>query len=85
MLLIFGFLGWKPPNPPAIATTGAWWAVPLLVTTENNPFEFLVIFSALSPNVNPGWNLLHWFNKFSTKKIMCKIYYFHIDILKYIL
>ena len=45
----WGFLGSKLPNPPAIATTGAWCLVPLFVVTVNIPsLSFCYFFSSFS-------------------------------------
>lgn len=51
-----GFLGSKLPRPPEIMTTLDWCFLPLFVSTIKLPSEDLVIFSALSPRVNPGLN-----------------------------
>jgi hypothetical protein len=51
MFSIGGFLGSKLPNPPAIATTLALCIFPVFVITSNEPFSFLVNFSALSPKL----------------------------------
>ena len=63
----WGFLGSKLPNPPAIATTGAWCLVPLFVVTVNIPSLSLAISSALSPKVKPGSNCLIWSSSLSVK------------------
>ena len=55
---IGGLRGSKLPKPPAIATTGAWCFVPLLVVTINVPSSCFSIVSARSPKVNPGSNCL---------------------------
>ena len=52
--LILGLRGSKLPRPPAIITTGALWSVPSDVVTTKLPSSCFFIFSALSPNVNPG-------------------------------
>ena len=64
---MIGFLGSKLPNPPAIATTGAWCFVPLLVVTINEPSSNFSIVSARSPKVKPGSNCLPCSNKFLVK------------------
>jgi hypothetical protein len=46
ILEMSGFLGSKLPNPPAIATTGAWCFVPLLVVTMYHPFVYLLFLRA---------------------------------------
>lgn len=49
-----GFLGSKLPNPPAIATIGAWCFVPLFVVTIKVSSSNFSIVSARSPKVKPG-------------------------------
>ena len=67
MSSINGFLGSKLPNPPAIATTGAWNFLPLFEVTMKLPSSCFSIVSARSPRVKPGSNCLICSIKLSTK------------------